>query len=355
MNDRKSIITVIIPTFRRPQLLKKAIESVLAQTYSHFLLCIYDNASKDETGQIVAQYRDERIHYHVHPENVGMNNNYNYALERVETPFFVFLSDDDLFMPTFLEEAIKGFEQYPNAGVFVGGMIYMDHKKRLMGGIFNRQGSYIHYTSKEMIHEILQGRFESLINSMLFRREVRDKIGFFNQRIWLDVDFVTRAILEFSVIFSPVSCVVYRLQSNISHKAIIAEYWDMKKAMHDRILHSHMIASSEKNIAAELLRSEMRRFIYRITYDRFVTRRFSESLAGFEILQQLSSLNTREKIVKFISKILLNNNFIVCLFIVLVNSFRFVSRFSHFRKLKKELGKKNYQAFVNLVSNSYFQ
>ena len=84
----KPLISVIIPTFRRPQLLKRAIDSVLAQTYPHFQICIYDDASKDETCQIIEQYRDERITYHAHLENIGLNNNYNYGLDRVNTPLF---------------------------------------------------------------------------------------------------------------------------------------------------------------------------------------------------------------------------------------------------------------------------
>lgn len=44
------IITAVIPTYRRPRLLRRAIKSVLAQTYPHFQVCVYDNASGDETS-----------------------------------------------------------------------------------------------------------------------------------------------------------------------------------------------------------------------------------------------------------------------------------------------------------------
>ena len=46
------LITTVIPTYRRPALLAQAIRSVLTQTYPHFLVCVYDNASADETADV---------------------------------------------------------------------------------------------------------------------------------------------------------------------------------------------------------------------------------------------------------------------------------------------------------------
>ena len=97
------MITTIIPTFQRPLLLKKAIESILAQTYPHFKICIYDNASGDETEAVVKRFmeQDSRIFYHCHLENIGMMANYEFALAKIDTPFFSLLSDDDFLLPEF--------------------------------------------------------------------------------------------------------------------------------------------------------------------------------------------------------------------------------------------------------------
>ncbi|MGH9450712.1 MAG: hypothetical protein ACRD11_09230, partial [Terriglobia bacterium] len=58
---------------------------------------------------------DSRVQYHCHPENIGSLPNFIYGAERVETPFFSFLSDDDLLLPAFYETALAGFEKYPEA------------------------------------------------------------------------------------------------------------------------------------------------------------------------------------------------------------------------------------------------
>ena len=63
MND--PLITIFIPTYRRPYLLKKAIESALKQTYKEIRIFICDNGSNDETSEIVNKLakQDPRILY----------------------------------------------------------------------------------------------------------------------------------------------------------------------------------------------------------------------------------------------------------------------------------------------------
>ncbi len=53
-NNGRPLITTVIPTYRRPKLLQRAIKSVLNQTYPHFQVCVYDNASGDETAGVAA-------------------------------------------------------------------------------------------------------------------------------------------------------------------------------------------------------------------------------------------------------------------------------------------------------------
>ena len=59
------MITTIIPTYRRPKLLRRAILSVLNQTYTNIQVCVFDNASGDETALVVAELArmDNRVKY----------------------------------------------------------------------------------------------------------------------------------------------------------------------------------------------------------------------------------------------------------------------------------------------------
>ena len=118
------MITTFITTYRRPDLLKRGIESVLAQTYPHFQLCVYDDASDDETESIVKAFAksDSRVKYHLHPKNIGMMANYAYAFAEINTPYFSFFSDDDYLLPDFFEIALNGFKIHPDAAFSACGV-----------------------------------------------------------------------------------------------------------------------------------------------------------------------------------------------------------------------------------------
>jgi glycosyltransferase involved in cell wall biosynthesis len=113
-------ITTVIPTFRRPRLLKRAIESVLSQSVDGLKVCIYDNASGDETEEVVAQYarQDPRVYYFKNAENIGSMNNFTQAIEAVTTDYYSILSDDDFLLPGFYQNALRAFETHSSA-VFV--------------------------------------------------------------------------------------------------------------------------------------------------------------------------------------------------------------------------------------------
>ncbi len=125
-------ITTLIPTFRRPALLKKAIGSVLSQTYTNFEIWVCDNASGDETPGVVASFQDSRLHYHCHETNIGMIGNYQFSLSLIKTPFFSFLSDDDILFPNFFETAIGQFQKYPEAGFVAGSTIIATPDKKIV-------------------------------------------------------------------------------------------------------------------------------------------------------------------------------------------------------------------------------
>ena len=65
-NDDSNLISVILPTHNRANLLSQAIDSVLNQSYSNLELIIIDDASTDNTSNLVKSYSDKRIRYIIH-------------------------------------------------------------------------------------------------------------------------------------------------------------------------------------------------------------------------------------------------------------------------------------------------
>jgi len=111
-------ITVCIPTYNRAHYLGETIRSVLGQTLRDFELLICDDASTDNTAQVVASFKDPRIRYHRHATNVGIAANHKAVTEMAEGEFVAILPDDDLFLPDHLATALAGLAAYPNAAYY---------------------------------------------------------------------------------------------------------------------------------------------------------------------------------------------------------------------------------------------
>lgn len=110
-------VTVFIPTYNRADLLPRAVSGVLGQTYRDFTLIVSDNASEDDTANVIAKFDDPRLEYVRQPENLGLLGNHNWFLERVDTDYALILPDDDLVYPELLGRTVAELDSHPRAGV----------------------------------------------------------------------------------------------------------------------------------------------------------------------------------------------------------------------------------------------
>lgn len=97
-------VSIILPTYNRAHIIKKSIDSVLAQTYTDFELLIIDDGSTDETEQVIAEYQDSRIVYHKLPQNGGQSKARNYGITQAKYDVIAFEDSDDIWYPTKLEK-----------------------------------------------------------------------------------------------------------------------------------------------------------------------------------------------------------------------------------------------------------
>ncbi len=104
----------MIPTFRRPDLLKQAVESALAQTTSvSYEVVIVDNDNDNdgyllrEVDKVVASFSAPNLRHFRNQTNIGLYGNWNRCIELARGRWLTILNDDDLLDPSFLEESLK--------------------------------------------------------------------------------------------------------------------------------------------------------------------------------------------------------------------------------------------------------
>ena len=96
----------------------KAIESLLAQSHTDLTVFISDDASNDTTQQICEHYarNDSRIQYYRQKQNIGMINNFNFVIQRANTPYFMWASQDDIWEKDFIRICIDNLEKNHDIG-----------------------------------------------------------------------------------------------------------------------------------------------------------------------------------------------------------------------------------------------
>lgn len=166
-------ITALIPTYKRPEYLKRAILSVLKQSYKDLKLSIFDNASGDNTKNVVSSLseNDSRIKYKCHARNIGALANFRYAFESVDTPYFSILSDDDCLSMDFYKDAINVLDNHPELMFVSLNVLKIDENSDLC---LHREctGKLKKYSKTDGFDEIHSGNIEQTWTGMVFRKEL---------------------------------------------------------------------------------------------------------------------------------------------------------------------------------------
>lgn len=110
-------LTVLMTVFNGAAYLRETVESILGQSYKDFKFLILDNASTDESVEIIRSYGDPRIHLEALPENIGQVGALNKGLDMIDTPLVARMDADDISLPTRLERQMMFMEQHPEIGI----------------------------------------------------------------------------------------------------------------------------------------------------------------------------------------------------------------------------------------------
>jgi glycosyltransferase involved in cell wall biosynthesis len=114
--------TIGIPTYNRAGFLRRAIESALDQTYPDVEVLVSDNASTDETSEVVRSFGD-RVRYHRQSENLGSWPNFIHLTAMASGEYFTWLQDDDLIHPRFAERAVRNLTQSRDVVLYLAYMV----------------------------------------------------------------------------------------------------------------------------------------------------------------------------------------------------------------------------------------
>lgn len=110
-----SVISVILPVYNCSDFVSNSVNSILNQTFEDFELLIIDDASTDNTYEIVGALDDPRIRIIKKPENTGYTNSLNMGIEMANGKYIARMDGDDFSYPQRFQKQIQFFNSNPDA------------------------------------------------------------------------------------------------------------------------------------------------------------------------------------------------------------------------------------------------
>jgi len=159
-----SLISVVITTYNRTDLLKRAVRSVISQSYQKFEIVIIDDCSTEDVAGAVKSFNSEKIVYVRNNTNLGASEAKNAGIRKAMGEYVIFLDDDDEFLPGALEIVMNAITPETKALFPKCRMIFEDNRTRDMHP-FNPPESF------------------AAIRTGVFRRDVFDEIGLLDNNL----------------------------------------------------------------------------------------------------------------------------------------------------------------------------
>lgn len=214
-------VSIILTSYNHAKYLRQAIESALAQTFSDFELIIWDDASTDESWEIIKSYNDSRIRAFRNPLNMHRGN-INRGLEKAQGEYIAIHHSDDVWEPEKLEKQVDFLDTHPEFGaVFTWAAIIDDEGNEFANTdhfyykIFEQPNrsrhewlNYFFYHGNALCHP-----------SVLIRKQCYLDVGTYRHGLAQSADFDmwTRLCLKYEIYVIPKKLVRFRVHADESN------------------------------------------------------------------------------------------------------------------------------------------
>jgi glycosyltransferase involved in cell wall biosynthesis len=177
-------VSVIIPTHNRAHFLRGAILSVLNQTFQDFEIIVVDDASTDNTSEVVAAFNDERIRFLRHDTNKGGSAARNTGILNSQCDYIAFLDDDDEWLPEKLGKQMDILlASPPDVGGVYTGYVMVD---RASGRVIDQR---LPTKRGDLSKDLLISNCIGGTSSVLLRKNCLQKVGLFDENLPRSQDF----------------------------------------------------------------------------------------------------------------------------------------------------------------------
>ncbi len=244
--QEEPLISIIIPTFNRGYLIMETLESLVAQTYSHFECIIVDDGSTDNTEEVVAPLLaiDKRFRYFQRPSNIpkGPNSCRNFGLVKSKGDWVKWFDSDDIFFHNTLESFVSFLDESLDLVVSKLQLIDMESKLILKENII---------ISDNLIEDYFIGKIAFYVCGPMWNKDfLLKQVELFDESITNldDWDFNLRMLYQNPKIeFINTALIQYRIHSeSLAHEINKLNYTEIQSELNAREKHLQLISENKK-------------------------------------------------------------------------------------------------------------
>lgn len=244
--QNQPLVSVIMPTYNRADLVTRSIESVLAQTHRNLELVVVDDRSKDNTASVLSclSAKDSRVRYFLNDGKKGAAGARNTGLAMVQGDYVAFLDDDDEFLPEKITRHLEPFQD-PE----IGAVITASSGLLALAKVGDSQWLEIEFAPQKLFHPCNVMCRTSVLHDIRFRC---------NYMEWRDLAFQlyqngTKVVLAEHQLVR-INNTGNSLSSNaaamIDHALMNAqEYFSYSEGKAEEMIFKHYLANCHKNRA----------------------------------------------------------------------------------------------------------
>lgn len=229
MERINKLVSVIIPTYRRPDTLGRAIESVLNQTYEDLEIIVVDDngngtKGREETEQFMERYiSDPKIKYVKHEINKNGSAARNSGVRASFGEYIMFLDDDDEFLPCKVKAQVECMESRDESwGACYTKNIQLRGKKIVKRSVENREGC-------PLVDALGRNFFIAAGSNLMVRKVVFEKIGGFDESFLRnqDQEFLVKILQLYKIAFVDEVGLIIHLHPHIAQKMSFDELTEL--------------------------------------------------------------------------------------------------------------------------------
>jgi glycosyltransferase involved in cell wall biosynthesis len=188
MND---LVSACVPSFNSAGFIEKTVKSVLDSTYANLELIISDDASVDNTKEIVLKNSDKRIFFFENRSRIGTPRNWNRALRKASGKYIGLLNHDDEYGPFWIYYAVKILNENPNIGWVISAFRIIDENNKILNTQLNLGNSQLFKIETAFSKAITESGFGF---GYIARRQLVEEIGWYDAAAgpYADYDLMIR-------------------------------------------------------------------------------------------------------------------------------------------------------------------